>query len=269
VSLWGLLLPIRQTFDQYVNLRPVEVLEGVDSPLRNRGPADINVLCVRENTEGEYSGIGGRFHRGAPEEVALQTSVFTRRGVERIARFAFERARERRRRLASATKSNALQYSAVLWDEVVAEIARDYPDVAVTPYHVDALAARFITAPESLDVVVGSNLYGDILTDLGGALQGSLGLPASANLDPSRRHPSMFEPVHGSAPDIAGQGIANPMAAVWAGSMMLDHVGEAAAAAVVMDALRAVARVGPRTRDLGGGASTTEVGAAIASAVGA
>ena len=260
----GLLLPIRQGFDQYVNLRPVEVLEGIPSPLRDRGPADVDILCVRENTEGEYSGIGGRFHRGAPEEVALQTSVFTRRGVERIARFAFDRARERRRRLASATKSNALQYSAVLWDEVVAEVARDYPEVEVTPYHVDALAARFITAPQTLDVVVGSNLYGDILTDLGGALQGSLGLPASANLDPSRRRPSMFEPVHGSAPDIAGRGIANPMAAIWAGAMMLDHLGEAEAGRLVMSALRSVARSGPRTRDLGGTAGTAEVGAAIA-----
>jgi tartrate dehydrogenase/decarboxylase/D-malate dehydrogenase len=268
LSLWGLLLPIRQAFDQYVNLRPVEVLEGVPSPLRDRGPGDVDILCVRENTEGEYSGIGGRFHRGAPEEVALQTSVFTRRGVERIARYAFDRARERRHRLASATKSNALQYSAVLWDEVVAEVARDYPEVAVTPYHVDALAARFITAPQTLDVVVGSNLYGDILTDLGGAIQGSLGLPASANLDPSRRHPSMFEPVHGSAPDIAGQGIANPMAAIWAGAMMLDHLGESDASRLVMAALRSVARTGPRTKDLGGTAGTAEVGAAIAAALG-
>jgi tartrate dehydrogenase/decarboxylase/D-malate dehydrogenase len=183
-------------------------------------------------------------------------------------RYAFERAMERRRRLASATKSNALQYTAVLWDEVVDEVARDFPDVVVTSYHVDALAARFVTAPDSLDVVVGSNLYADILTDLGGALQGSLGLPASANLDPSRRHPSMFEPVHGSAPTIAGQGIANPMAAIWSASLMLDHLSEPEAARLVMDALRAVARSGPRTPDLGGTALTHEVGQAIVNAVG-
>jgi tartrate dehydrogenase/decarboxylase / D-malate dehydrogenase len=268
VSLWGLLLPIRQGFDQYINLRPCALLEGIPSPLAGRGPADIDILCIRENTEGEYSGIGGRFHRGAPEEVALQTSVYTRRGVERVVRYAFERAMARRKRLASATKSNALQYTAVLWDEVVDEVARDFPDVEVTPYHVDALAARFVTAPDSLDVVVGSNLYADILTDLGGALQGSLGLPASANLDPSRRHPSMFEPVHGSAPTIAGQGIANPMAAIWSASLMLDHLGEPEAARLVMDALRAVARDGPRTPDLGGSASTHEVGRAIVEAVG-
>jgi tartrate dehydrogenase/decarboxylase/D-malate dehydrogenase len=268
VSLWGLLLPIRQGFDQYVNLRPVQVLEGIPGPLRDTGPDDVDILCIRENTEGEYSGLGGRFHVGQPEESAVQTSMFTRRGVERIARYAFERARERRRRLASATKSNALQYTAVMWDEIVAEVARDYPDVEVTTYHVDALAARFVTAPESLDVVVGSNLFGDILTDLGGALQGSLGLPASANLNPERTHPSMFEPVHGSAPRRAGQGVANPMAAVWAGALMLDHLGEAEAARLVMDALRRVAREGPRTKDLGGSAKTVDVGEAIATAIG-
>jgi tartrate dehydrogenase/decarboxylase / D-malate dehydrogenase len=268
VSLWGLLLPIRQGFDQYVNLRPCQVLDGIPGPLRDKGPADVDILCIRENTEGEYSGIGGRFHVGKPEETAVQTSLYTRRGVERIARYAFERARERKRRLASATKSNALQYTAVMWDEIVAEVGREYPDVELTPYHVDALAARMVTEPESLDVIVGSNLYADILTDLGGALQGSLGLPASANLNPERRHPSMFEPVHGSAPTIAGQGIANPMATVWAGAMMLEHLGEAEAAGLVMDALRRVARNGPRTRDLGGTASTHEVGDAIAAAIG-
>jgi tartrate dehydrogenase/decarboxylase/D-malate dehydrogenase len=267
VSLWGLLLPIRQGFDQYVNVRPCQVLEGIESPLRGRGPADVDILCIRENTEGEYSGIGGRFHQGAPDEVAIQTSVFTRRGVERIVRYAFERATERRNRLASATKSNAIQYTAVMWDEIVAEVGREYPGVAVTPYHVDALAARFVTAPDSLDVVVGSNLFGDILTDLGGALQGSLGLPASANLDPSRRHPSMFEPVHGSAPTIAGMGIANPMAAIWSASLMLEHLGQPEAAGRVMDALRAVARSGPRTADLGGTANTAEVAAAIRAAL--
>lgn len=268
VSLWGLLLPIRQGFDQYVNLRPVEVLEGIPSPLRDKGPRDVNILCVRENTEGEYAGLGGRFHVGRADESAVQTTLFTRRGVERVARFAFERARERRHLVASATKSNALQYTAVMWDEIVAEIGRQYPDVELTAYHVDALAARFVIAPESLDVVVGSNLFGDILTDLGGALQGSLGLPASANLNPERTYPSMFEPVHGSAPRRAGQGIANPMAAVWAAAMLLDHLGEGEAARLVMDALRRVARNGPRTRDLGGRATTMEVGQAIAAAIG-
>jgi tartrate dehydrogenase/decarboxylase/D-malate dehydrogenase len=268
VSLWGLLLPIRQGFDQYINLRPVQVLEGIASPLRDKGPAEVNILCIRENTEGEYAGIGGRFHVGRPEESAVQTGMFTRRGIERAARYAFDRARERRHKVASATKSNALQYSAVLWDEVVAGVGSEYPDVALTPYHVDALAARFVTAPESLDVVVASNLFGDILTDLGGALQGSLGLPASANLNPERLHPSMFEPVHGSAPGRAGQGVANPMAAVWAVAMMLEHLGELDAATLVMKALRHVAAWGPRTRDLGGSATTIELGEAIAAAVG-
>ncbi|HLO36747.1 MAG TPA: tartrate dehydrogenase, partial [Candidatus Deferrimicrobium sp.] len=254
VSLWGLLLPIRKGFDQYVNLRPVEILEGIPGPLRDKGPGDVDILCIRENTEGEYSGLGGRANVGTPHEVAIQTSLFTRRGVERIARYAFERARTRRGQLASATKSNALQYTAVMWDEIVQDVAADYPDVTVTPYHVDALAARFVTAPETLDVVVGSNLFGDILTDLGGALQGSLGLPASANLNPERHHPSMFEPVHGSAPRRAGQGIANPMATIWAGALMLDHLGETEAAGLVMEALRRVARTGPRTKDLGGSA---------------
>ena len=269
VSLWGLLLPIRKGFDQYVNLRPVELLEGIPGPLRDREPGDIDIMCIRENTEGEYSGLGGRTGEGTSDEVAIQTSLFTRRGVERIARYALDRARERRGQLASATKSNALQYTAVMWDEVVADVARDYPDVIVTPYHVDALAARFVTAPDTLDVVVGSNLFGDILTDLGGALQGSLGLPASANLNPERRYPSMFEPVHGSAPGRAGQGVANPMATVWAGKMLLEHLGETEAADLVMTALRAVAKEGPRTRDLGGAATTIEVGTAIANRIGA
>ena len=269
VSLWGLLLPIRKGFDQYVNLRPVELLDGIPGPLRDRGPGDIDILCIRENTEGEYSGLGGRSGIGTAEEIAIQTSLFTRRGVERIARYALDQARSRRKMLASATKSNALQYTAVMWDEVVEEVARDYPDVTVTPYHVDALAARFVTAPDTLDVVVGSNLFGDILTDLGGALQGSLGLPASANLNPERRHPSMFEPVHGSAPRRAGQGVANPMATIWAGKLMLDHLGETEAGALIMDALRTVARDGPRPRDLGGSATTIDVGTAVAAAVGA
>jgi tartrate dehydrogenase/decarboxylase / D-malate dehydrogenase len=268
VSLWGLLLPIRQTFDLYVNLRPIRVLEGIASPLRNGTPETVDMLCIRENTEGEYAGIGGFAHRGTPSEVAMQTAVFTRRGVERIARYAFERARTRRKQVASCTKSNAQQFSSVLWDEVVGEVARDYPDVRCTRYLVDALAARFVTTPRSLDVVVASNLFGDILTDLGAALQGSLGLAASANLDPSRAHPSLFEPVHGSAPDIAGKGLANPMATVWAAVLLLEHLGEADAAALVMRSIEGVARSGPKTPDVGGRATTRDVGDAIVSAIG-
>jgi len=268
VSLWGLLLPIRQGFDQYVNVRPIRVLEGIESPLRAGTSETVDMLCIRENSEGEYAGVGGRSHVGRPGEVALQTSVYTRHGVERIARYAFDRARERGGKLASATKSNALQYTAVLWDEIIEEVAQDYPDVTVTRYLVDALAARFVSHPASLDVVVASNLYADILTDLGAAIQGSMGLAASANLDPSRRYPSMFEPVHGSAPDIAGQGIANPLGAIWAGAMMLEHLGEGEAAILVMRALETVARDGPRTRDVGGDSSTDEVADVVVAAVG-
>lgn len=268
VSLWGLLLPIRQGFDLYVNLRPVRVLEGIPSPLRAGTPESVDMLFIRENTEGEYAGIGGRYRRGSPDEVALQTSVYSRRGVERVARYAFERARERRKKLASVTKSNAIQYTAVLWDEVVAEVAHDFPDVQLTSYLVDAMAARMITHPQTLDVVVAGNLYGDILTDLGGALQGSLGLAASANLDPTRRNPSLFEPVHGSAPDIAGKGIADPLATAWAASLMLEHLGERDASALVLRALERVAREGPRAADLGGHASTSEVADAIVRAIG-
>jgi tartrate dehydrogenase/decarboxylase/D-malate dehydrogenase len=270
ISLRDLLLRIRCGFDLYVNLRPVEILPGLEPPLRGKRAEDIHMLFVRENTEGEYAGLGGRFKRGTPDEVAIQHAVFTRRGVERVVRYAFEQARHRpRRRLASATKSNALQYTMVLWDEVVREVAREYHEVSVASYHVDALAARMITHPESLDVVVGSNLFADILTDLGGALQGSLGLAASANLNPvERRGPPMFEPVHGSAPDIAGRGIANPTAAIWASALMLEHLGEKKAAEQVMNALKAVMgqrRV--RTPDLGGKNTTEEFAAAVAGQV--
>jgi tartrate dehydrogenase/decarboxylase/D-malate dehydrogenase len=270
ISLRDLLLRIRFEFDLYVNLRPVELLPGLEPPLRGKRPEDINMLFVRENTEGEYAGVGGRFKRGTPDEVAVQQSVFTRKGVERVVRYAFERARRRpRKRLASATKSNAMQYTMVLWDEVVREVGREFPDVSVSSYHVDALAARMITHPESLDVVVGSNLFADILTDLGGALQGSLGLAASGNLNPvERRGPPVFEPVHGSAPDIAGRGIANPIAAIWAAAMMLEHLGEPAAAARVMNGLRAVMAAGRvRTPDLGGKSTTQEFAAAVAAQI--
>ena len=245
----------------HISLRPVEILPGLDSPLRGKTPDDINMLFVRENSEGEYCGMGGRFKPGTPDEVAVQQSVFTRRGVERVMRYAFDLAQRRpRKRLASATKSNAMQYTMVMWDEVLRAVARDYPDVDVANYHVDALAARMITHPESLDVVVGSNLFADILTDLGGALQGSLGLAASANLNPVERlGPSMFEPVHGSAPDIEGRGISNPIATIWAAAMMMDHLGEPDTGSRIMQALKAVTgEKKVRTPDLGGKNTTEE-----------
>lgn len=236
VSLHGLLLPIRKAFVQYANIRPHRLLPGVQGPLRKEG---FDILCIRENTEGEYSGAGGRVHQGTADEVAVETAIFTRTGVERILRFGFEQARKRRGKLASVTKSNAQKYSMVFWDEMTARVAADYPDVEVTPYHVDAICARMVMAPESLDVIVASNLFGDILTDLGAAIQGGLGFAASANINPGRSAPSMFEPVHGSAPDIAHLGIANPIAAIWSASMMLDHLGEAAVAARIMAAVEA------------------------------
>ncbi len=234
VSLHGLLLPIRKAFVQYANIRPHRLLPGVQGPLKAEA---FDILCIRENTEGEYSGAGGRVHQGTTDEVAVETSIFTRKGVERILRFGFEQARARRGKLASITKSNAQKYSMVFWDEVTKELSAEYPDVTVTSYHIDAMAARMVMAPESLDVVVASNLFGDILTDLGAAIQGGLGFAASANVNPDRSAPSMFEPVHGSAPDIAHLGIANPMATIWSAAMMLDHLGEKDAAVRIMAAL--------------------------------
>lgn len=266
ISVWELILPIRQAFGQYVNLRPMRLLPGVSTPLAGRSPADLDMVCVRENSEGEYAGLGGRYDRGTAAERAEQTSLFTRHGIERVARYAFELAASRpRKRLASATKSNAMQHVMVLWDEVVAEVAADFPEVEWRPYHVDALAARMVTHPQTLDVLVASNLFGDILTDLGAALTGSLGLAPGANLNPEGSHPSMFEPIHGSAPDIAGRGIANPVGAIQAGALMLDHMGLHAAATRLQAAVEAVLAEGRvRTPDLGGEAGTVDLAEAVA-----
>ncbi len=265
VTLWGLLLPIRQGFDQYVNLRPLRLLPGVQSPLAGKGQQEINMVCVRENTEGEYAGIGGRLHEGLPEEAAIQSSVFTRAGTERIIRYAFEYARQHgRARVTSATKSNSLQYAMVFWDEVFQQVAADYPDIAHEQQLIDSLAARMVSKPESLDVIVASNLFGDILTDLGAAVAGSMGLAPSANLNPTRRYPSLFQAIHGSAPDIAGQGVANPIASIWSGQMLLDFLGEQEAAAALMRAIEDVLAAGQtRTPDLGGNATTRQLGDTI------
>jgi tartrate dehydrogenase/decarboxylase / D-malate dehydrogenase len=265
ISLWQLILPIRQRFDQYVNLRPIRLLPGLASPLANRGTADIDMVCVRENCEGEYAGVGGRLYPGTERETVEQTAIFTRRGTERILRYAFELAARRpRRMLASATKSNALQYSMVFWDEVTDKVAEEFPTVTVRKYHVDALTARMVMHPGTLDVIVGSNLFGDILTDLGSAISGSLGIAPGANINPERRHPSMFEPIHGSAPDIAGRGIANPIGAIWAAAQMLDHLGHPDLRGRIVGAIeRVVAGGRVLTPDLGGTARTADLADAI------
>ncbi len=273
ISLRGLRLAICQGFDQYANLRPSRLLPGVQGPLRgepkNGSPREIDFVVVRENTEGEYSGAGGRAHRGLPIEVAIQETIFTRAGVERILRFAFRLAQGRpRKRLANVTKTNAMGYVFGLWDEVFEQMAGEFPQVSTERVLVDAMAARFVLRPESLDVVVASNLHADILTDLGGAISGSLGMAPSANLNPERVYPSMFEPVHGSAPDIYGKGIANPVAMIWSGAMMLEFLGEVRAARMILSAIESVTAEGKvRTPDLGGQARTGEVGEAIAGAL--
>jgi tartrate dehydrogenase/decarboxylase/D-malate dehydrogenase len=268
VSLWGLLIPIRRRFRQYVNLRPVRLLPGIESPLKGRGPGDIDLVVVRENVEGEYSEIGGRLYHGTDAEMAVQESVFTRRGVDRVIRFAFEHARTRARgKVTSATKSNGIIHTMPYWDERFDAIAAGYPAIETDRFHIDILCAHFVTHPDWFDVVVGSNLFGDILSDLGPAVAGSIGIAPSGNLNPEGEHPSMFEPVHGSAPDIAGRGIANPIGQIWSGAMMLEHLGHKAAADAVMTAIERVVAEGPRTRDLGGTAATAEVGRAVAEAV--
>lgn len=265
VSLWGLLIPIRRRFRQYVNLRPVRLLAGIESPLRDATPERINFCVVRENNEGEYSEIGGRLYAGTDDELAVQQSVFTRRGCDRVMRYAFELARRRRGHVTSATKSNGIIHTMPFWDERFHAMAALYPDVRADQYHVDILTAQFVRHPEWFDVVVGSNLFGDILSDLGPAIAGSIGIAPSANLNPERELPSMFEPVHGSAPDIAGQGIANPIGQIWSGAMMARHLGETAAADAIERAIeQSLAPGAPRTRDIGGSASTEDVGRAIA-----
>jgi tartrate dehydrogenase/decarboxylase/D-malate dehydrogenase len=262
VTLWGLLLPLRQGLDLWANLRPARLLEGVPSKLEGRPPVDM--LVVRENTEGEYSGVGGRAHTGLDLEVGIETSVFTRAGVRRVISYAFDLAERRRGVVTSATKSNASRYGYVLWDEVAEEVAAEHPDVTLERVLVDALAARMVGDPSSLDVVVASNLFGDVLTDIAAVLQGGIGMAASASVAPGSDTPAVFEPVHGSAPDIAGRGIANPMGTVWSTVLMLEHLGETDASQRLMRALEDVCREGPRTPDIGGDASTSEVGLAIA-----
>jgi tartrate dehydrogenase/decarboxylase/D-malate dehydrogenase len=271
ISLWGLLIPIRRDFDQYVNLRPVRLLPGVPCPLAGKRPGDIDFWVVRENTEGEYSQLGGRSFSGTARECVQQTALFTRYGTDRILRYAFELARRLgRTRVTSATKSNGLFYSMPFWDERFDVIRKDYPEIQADQSHIDILAARFVMSPERFQVVVGSNLFGDILSDLGPGVTGTIAVAPSANLNPERKFPSMFEPVHGSAPDIAGQGIANPIGTIWCAAMMLEHLGQAEAGQAVLDAVEAALGDprGPRTPDLGGRAKTRDLGGAVIAALG-
>lgn len=270
ISLWGLLIPIRREFDQYVNLRPVRLLPGVPCPLANKKPGDIDFWVVRENSEGEYSQLGGRFKAGTDDEMVIQEAVFTRKGTDRILRYAFELARKLGRpHVTSATKSNGLFYSMPFWDERFEAMSAQYPDIRADQYHVDILAARFAMSPERFDIVVGSNLFGDILSDLGPGVTGTIAVAPGANINPERRFPSMFEPVHGSAPDIAGRNISNPIGQIWSGAMMLDHLGESEGAALIMSALESVLSDDstPLTPDLGGTASTQDLGIAIEQAI--
>ena len=270
VSLWGLLIPIRRRFQQYVNLRPVRFMPGVPSPLADRRPGDIDFWIVRENSEGEYSNAGGRLHEGTEFEMAIQETIFTRRGVDRILHYAFGLAQSRpKKHLTSATKSNGISITMPYWDERVKAVAAQYPNVNVDQFHIDILTAHFVLHPDWFDVVVASNLFGDILSDLGPAVTGTIGIAPSANLNPEREFPSMFEPVHGSAPDIAGKKIANPIGQIWSGAMMLDHLGYSEAGAAIVQAIETVLADpdGPKTRDIGGNALTVDLGKAIADAV--
>jgi tartrate dehydrogenase/decarboxylase / D-malate dehydrogenase len=265
VSVWELILPIRRSFQQYVNLRPVKLLRGLESPLRHKSHEDLDFVVVRENTEGEYANMGGRMHQGTPYEIAVQNNVFTRYGIERVVKYAYSLAEKRsKQRLTAATKSNAMNHSMPFWDEVVKEMGSGYPQIETQIYHIDALAAYFVSRPETLDVVVASNLFGDILTDLGAAVVGGLGLAPSGNINPEGKYPSMFEAIHGSAPDIAGKGIANPIAQIWSISMMMDHLGLPEMGKCILDSIENVLIEGSiRTPDLGGKATTAELGDAI------
>ena len=268
ITLWGLRLPICQGFDQYANVRPTRILPGISAPLRDKGPGDLDWVIVRENSEGEYAGHGGRAHRGLPEEVATETAIFTRVGVTRIMRFAFRLAQARPRKLLTVvTKSNAQRHGMVMWDEIAAEVAAEFPDVSWDKMLVDAMTVRMTLNPESLDTIVATNLHADILSDLAGALAGSLGVAPTANIDAERRYPSMFEPIHGSAFDITGKGIANPVATFWTACQMLDHLGEADASARLMKAVEEVCAAGIMTPDVGGGATTAEVTDAVINAI--
>lgn len=268
ISTWDLILRLRRELNLYVALRPARLLKGITSPLAGRDAKDIDFVIVRENSEGEYSSAGGILYQGTPEELVIQESVFSRRATDRILRYAFELARTRRNKVSLATKSNGIKIAMPYWDERFAAVAAEYPDVAANKFHIDILTAHFVNHPDWFDVVVGSNLFGDILSDLGPAVAGSIGIAPSGNIDPTRANPSMFEPVHGSAPDIAGQGIANLIGQIWAGAMMLEHLGELEAARAIEAAIETVlSQGGPRTRDLGGSAGTIEAGKAIAEAL--
>ncbi|ABO68716.1 tartrate dehydrogenase [Geobacillus sp. 47C-IIb] len=260
ISLWGLLLKIRREFEQVINIRPAKYFRGLSSPLAE--PHEFDFIVVRENSEGEYSEVGGRIHRGE-DEIAIQNAVFTRKGTERAMRYAFELAQKRKRHVTSATKSNGIFHTMPFWDEVFADVKRDYPDVATASYHIDALAAFFVTRPHMFDVVVASNLFGDILTDLGGAIMGSIGIAPAANINVNGKYPSMFEPVHGSAPDIYGKGIANPIGQIWTAKLMLDHFGEEELGALLLNVVEEVTADGVKTPDIGGTATTKEVAAEI------
>ena len=268
ITLWGLRLPICQGFDQYANVRPTRILPGISAPLKDKGPGDLDWVIVRENSEGEYAGHGGRAHRGLPEEVATETAIFTRVGVTRIMRFAFRLAQARPRKLLTVvTKSNAQRHGMVMWDKIAAEVATEFPDVSWDKMLVDAMTVRMTLNPESLDTIVATNLHADILSDLAGALAGSLGVAPTANIDPEGRYPSMFEPIHGSAFDITGKGIANPVATFWTACQMLDHLGEADASSRLMKAVEEVCAAGITTPDVGGSATTAEVTDAVIDAI--
>jgi tartrate dehydrogenase/decarboxylase/D-malate dehydrogenase len=267
IAVWGLLINFRRWFDLYVNLRPVRLFQGLPCPLAGRKPGDLDYYVVRENTEGEYSNVGGRMFEGTEREVVVQQSTFSRKGVDRILRYSFELARKRKKHLTSCTKSNGITITMPYWDERFAEMKKQYPDVRTDQYHVDGLTIQMVLNPDRFDVIVASNLFGDILSDLGPATAGTIGIAPSGNINPTREYPSIFEPVHGSAPDIAGKKIANPIGQIWSGALMLEHLGHAAAAADIVGAIEKVVLEGPHTPDMKGKASTSDVGAAVAEAL--